>query len=719
LRGAGEIRHSKSEHALWRLCLLSRGQLSPAKSLLFASKIHPEMSDENPRATSDPEVEASPPLVINKQADLSDWLSKKSNEGQIVQTRLSASDRVIARVTDGIYRQPGSALRELISNAWDADANNVTILTDAPRFSKIYVRDDGAGMSHATLARLLHSIGGSAKRHEEGQQLGITADDDTDRTPGGRPLIGKIGIGLFSVSQLARRFRIVTKQKNTDYRLVAEVRLRAYSEDDSDDAHREGDDTFITGDVYITREPADELDAHGTDIILEDVKPRVRDLLRSADRWELLKVKQEAIAKGDTDTAVNIKVDTPRYHTGWIENLARSGDMAAVLTEPPHLPWSETDPTDMRMQRLVEAVEAEFTRLERPDLVSTLDAYLEMMWTLGLSAPVGYVDKHPFDLTSADQVRLFWLSNDMRGQAQEIKLGPGLSVRQAVQAAGHPVLEDGIDAAAGAFKVVIDGVELKRPIRFKFIKTERRGLDHSMLFVGRWEPNLRRISPSQRGGDLALEGYLFWNGRIVPKENNGILIRIRGASGALFDPTFFKYQVSEQTRLRQITSELFIRQGLDAALNIDRESFNFSHPHVQLVASWVHRAVRQLTNKHKEVSKRIRTERREEDAFAYQDALLRHSEQVWVSQRGDDPVPDVLIAANHESAQRAREEGYLAVVQPRLRLLAAPSTETEQQKQRDSKTEALVRVLAAYGVLAEKSYDEQQALVEAILEIFF
>ena len=32
-------------------------------------------------------------------------------------------------LTDGIYRQPSSALRELISNACDADANEVTILT--------------------------------------------------------------------------------------------------------------------------------------------------------------------------------------------------------------------------------------------------------------------------------------------------------------------------------------------------------------------------------------------------------------------------------------------------------------------------------------------------------------------------------------------------------------------------------------------------------------
>lgn len=130
---------------------------------------------------------------------LASWLADSAHEGDMVRTRLKAHERVIARVTDGIYREPASAFRELISNAWDADATEVSILTDAPRFSRIYVRDNGMGMSHQTLSRLLHAIGGSAKRRPDGRTLGITGDD-VDHTPRGRPLIGKIGIGLFYVS---------------------------------------------------------------------------------------------------------------------------------------------------------------------------------------------------------------------------------------------------------------------------------------------------------------------------------------------------------------------------------------------------------------------------------------------------------------------------------------------------------------------------------------
>lgn len=658
--------------------------------------------------------------LIDERGALTAWLAQKGNEGHAVRTRLKASDRVIARVTDGIYRQPASALRELISNAWDADANHVSILTDAPRFSRIYVRDDGAGMSYETLARLLHSIGGSAKRREEGQQLGVTAQDDPDRTPGGRLIIGKIGIGLFSVSQLARRFRIVTKVQGNDYRLIASVRIRAYSEDGEDDTARDDDDKFVSGDVVITREHSPDIDAHGTDVILDEVKPRVREMLRSADRWKALDEKAEADAVGDKDLAASIRVEEPKYHAGWISHLSNDDDQPALLSRAPKLPWTSDVAACDRMSLLMDAVEHESSRTERPDLAKTLDTYLEMLWTLALSVPVGYVDRHPFDLTSDSGIGLFWISNETRGQAVELQLKAGQTVRDAVkeQVAGHPELEEGKISAAGDFRVTIDGVELKRPVRFKFIKTDTRSFDKPMLFVGRFAPNLQKIDPAWRGGAFGLEGYLFWNGKVIPKENNGVLIRIRGTSGALFDPTFFKYQVSELTRLRQITSELFIRKGLDAALNIDRESFNFAHPHVQFVAIWLHRAIRQLTNKHKDLSKRARIQKLEQSANAVRDQLVQHSEAVWNSRRASDPPPEIVIAENHEEAQAARVNGYVALVRSVVPSLLTPSQDAER-KDRDAKAQALMRVLAAYDVLEDRPYDEQQALVDAILKVFF
>lgn len=652
---------------------------------------------------------------ITGELELSRFLSSPEHAGEPVKTTLEASERVIARVTDGIYREPASAFRELISNAWDADAKNVTILTDAPRFERIHVRDDGNGMSYQTLAYLVKNIGGSSKRSGRGKDLGVTASTDTDRSPGGRLLIGKIGIGLFSVSQLARRFRIITKVRGEPYRLVAEVSLRAYAEADDEfqQAERESDDTYISGVVEIVRQVADDIESHGTDLILEELKPRVRDLLADRDRWTLVLQKEDAEARGDKEAASAYRVSRPLYHAGFIDPKSKS-----LLYEPPRLPWNVETPAEERMSRLMDAVAGEVVHKDRPDLATYLDAYLGMLWTLGLSAPVAYVDQHPFELGASDALGLYWLSNDQRGQAVEIEMKSGDTVRSAIErsAPGNPKLEDGLEAAKGQFRVFIDDVEIKRPIRFRFVPTGPNGLNKSLLFVGKYQPDLSRIAEDRRGGGLDVEGYIFWNGRIIPKENNGVLIRIRGASGATFDRTFFNYQVSEQTRLRQLTSELFVQRGLDAALNIDRESFNFSHPHVQLVALWLQRGIRQLTNKHKELSAKKRTERAQTAQQENRTRLDAFLDELWRSKQGDVSAPTVLLASE-DLVNQSRRDGSIA-----LRVESIFST-TPLAKidpvDRAAKAQALTQVLLAFDLIQDLSFEEREELVRAIFQVFY
>ena len=72
------------------------------------------------------------------------------------------------RITLGLYREPASAIRELISNAYDADATTVTIDMNAPLFDRIVVKDDGNGMSAEVVDYLVHHVGGSLKRTQQG-----------------------------------------------------------------------------------------------------------------------------------------------------------------------------------------------------------------------------------------------------------------------------------------------------------------------------------------------------------------------------------------------------------------------------------------------------------------------------------------------------------------------------------------------------------------------
>src|SRR5262245_50826207 len=97
-------------------------------------------------------------------------------------------DSRLATLLGETYRSSEQALKELIDNAWDADATEVRVTLPEPMTSNpIVVEDDGTGMTQAELA---------------GEYLFVANDRTTrrgDRTPGrGRQVKGRKGIGKFA-----------------------------------------------------------------------------------------------------------------------------------------------------------------------------------------------------------------------------------------------------------------------------------------------------------------------------------------------------------------------------------------------------------------------------------------------------------------------------------------------------------------------------------------
>ena len=191
---------------------------------------------------------------------------RQAVEGEVVELPREPNQRLIARVAAGIDRAAWAAVRELCANAYDADAQRVVIETGAPLFDQIVVRDDGAGMNPETLAYVVQNIGGSSKRTSAGALFRTARAADPDVSPGGRPLIGKIGIGLFAVAQLTQHFQIITKAKGERVRTWATVVLKTH--DESSLKQRSPDAEFEAGRVSIKPEevPEPEIDAHGTTI---------------------------------------------------------------------------------------------------------------------------------------------------------------------------------------------------------------------------------------------------------------------------------------------------------------------------------------------------------------------------------------------------------------------------------------------------------------------
>jgi len=620
-----------------------------------------------------------------------------------VEGKLKTDERVLARITEGIYRQPASALRELVSNAYDADATEVVILTDAPRFGQITVRDNGRGLSPEVVVQMLNHIGGSAKRSDKGKELGVTCKTNANRSEGGRQLIGKLGIGLFSVAQFTRHFLIITKTASDDFRTVADITLgRGVKTKAMAPSTGEVDQTFETGHYRIWREPTTDKEAHGTEIKLLDLLPRTRDELASADLW----TRQDYI-RDDPDAE---KTDPPLLHIG------RMDKKAGILATQPKLPWAETDGPRARFEKLVQELRSLTNQRESVDLRKVCDNYLWSLWTLALSAPVAYLEGHPFDLECDHDILCFSIENRMKGQARAIDLPEGKSLRTILN------LKAPDGPTAGRFEVFMDGVQLLRPILYRNLPCTENAIKTPLLFVGQHREEFGGKPSELSGGPLEFEAYLFWAPRIVPKQHQGIILRVGNASGALFDTEFMGYETSELTRKSQVTAEIFVSEGLDDAINLDRESFNYAHPHYQYLTKWLHSAFRQFSNRQKGLAKELRDDHRNQEAIQTQEKV-ELKVQTALQARGIEDVPQVelLEPTRTSEAAKLRNAGRIVLhrdaVVPQSTQIRQTSVENARAKLAEKKAIGIAQLLHGMGLLDSLSYEEQEKLIRDILEI--
>lgn len=617
--------------------------------------------------------------------DLASRIRGSADTNKAVEETLATSQRIIGRVTDGIYREPWAAFRELVANSYDADAQFVSIETDQPSFSQIIFRDDGNGMAAETVAYVVKNIGGSSKRTSIGADLNTVGEMDANRSPAGRPLIGKIGIGLFAVAQLTQHFQIITKAKGEAVRTSLTVVLMTHDEDKQ---VLEDDGQYKAGTVSIISErvPESDIDSHGTEVVLYELRPEIRRTLQSLQRWQN--------ARHGPAEAGNKLEDEPRYHIGLPAGILSRTDDGL----DPNLPWELTDEPDVKFERFFKAVGEMSGKGTRGVTLQHFDEYLRLVWKLSLSLPITYMDEDPFDLGDQSRVLFFDLPSTSR-QSRKVELERGRTLREHFDLAARtrqPTL---------SFYVSLDGMSLKRPIRLpKELAADSR-IAAPVLMIAKEIAPFSEADLDLAGGPLEFEAYLYWNSRIIPRDNAGVLIRVHEASGTLFDRSFLNYQISEQTRLRQITAEIFVKRGLDSAINIDRESYNFSHPHFLYIQKWLHRALRLLVNRLKALADEDLQRERAQQRESSQRARDTHALAVWSARHGeeaDPPVSGSLVDALPSGVGEAEIEW---------------SEEQPIEKHAD-RASAIAIVLEAYGALSSLNTRERARLIRDILKIF-
>lgn len=163
---------------------------------------------------------------------------------------MSFDPKTIQHLGIRMYSTLPPVIAELIANSYDADAENVLItLLDVDGKKEIIVEDDGLGMTFTELNEKFLRIGRN-RRDEEGIQ----------KTPKGRKIIGKKGLGKLSFFGIAQEVELNTRKNGKQNSFVmnwGEIKNSTKSEYNP---------------KTITKDQRCDLEDHGTKITLKDVK---------------------------------------------------------------------------------------------------------------------------------------------------------------------------------------------------------------------------------------------------------------------------------------------------------------------------------------------------------------------------------------------------------------------------------------------------------------
>lgn len=115
---------------------------------------------------------------------------------------ITVNKEIVSHLSLGLYRNFARAIKELVSNAYDADATEVKIKLDLNK-KRIIVRDNGKGMNLEEIKDRFLSIGHPTPPSNKLNKLG-------------RERIGSFGIGCLSVFPYCEELQVITKRKGSN-----------------------------------------------------------------------------------------------------------------------------------------------------------------------------------------------------------------------------------------------------------------------------------------------------------------------------------------------------------------------------------------------------------------------------------------------------------------------------------------------------------------------
>ena len=132
---------------------------------------------------------------------------------------IKVSNEVVGHLSIGLYRNFARAVKELISNSYDADATEVKIKLDLKN-DQIIIRDNGNGMDLVQIRDRFLYIARRTNPTDTPDELG-------------RKRIGSFGIGFLSTFPYCKKFILITKKKGDTKSIQIEITTDAFFRENS------------------------------------------------------------------------------------------------------------------------------------------------------------------------------------------------------------------------------------------------------------------------------------------------------------------------------------------------------------------------------------------------------------------------------------------------------------------------------------------------------
>src|SRR5258706_2271914 len=430
--------------------------------------------------------------------------SKSPDAQKVEYIAIKVTAGILLHIGAGIYNSVAGAIKELVSNSFDADAEAVIISTNYPHFDEIKVSDNGIGMSSSRLRQAMQTIGSSLK--------GVASEGRISEMFS-RPIIGHLGIGLMALSQVCSKAKIESQEIESDVKFVAELDFSEFKQREQEQIEVAKLEIFRDMNGGIDKMKEKLLDPSLDD----DERAELEDAIKLAkDAEKLLNSKTDTLGEhlghcmiypalpailGEHGTVITLsQIDKGVRDT--LRDVGRTSDVLPKRYDDKDNAWDDyrDEINTWSWTELIQRLNRKTSNLS----FESLPKYHQFLWELAAMTPINYVESGPVSVDKS-------ILKAKKQQLEEFK-----------------------------FSLVVDNQTLLKPILLPSGSVaEFNSLEKELDYV------IRRIDFDDiiDGEALEYHGYLYWQReQNHPSKVRGLRIFIRNVGIGLYDDSLMNFK---------------------------------------------------------------------------------------------------------------------------------------------------------------------------------